>query len=96
MNEFEWFEWFGPSPIEPFNSDLGRGHGLEERHGVVHRVEEDAVGAGVDDREVAILVGDVQRDGAVGRGADASVFRHAADGVGEGHAAAPRVPANLD
>ena len=20
MKEFEWFEWFGPSPIEPFNS----------------------------------------------------------------------------
>ena len=19
MKEFEWFEWFGPSPIEPFN-----------------------------------------------------------------------------
>ena len=19
LNEFEWFEWFGPSPIEPFN-----------------------------------------------------------------------------
>ena len=20
LKEFEWFEWFGPSPIEPFNS----------------------------------------------------------------------------
>ena len=21
LKEFEWFEWFGPSPIEPFNSE---------------------------------------------------------------------------
>ena len=24
LKEFEWFEWFGPSPIEPFNSALRR------------------------------------------------------------------------
>ena len=24
LKEFEWFEWFGPSPIEPFNSALDR------------------------------------------------------------------------
>ena len=23
LKEFEWFEWFGPSPIEPFNSGRG-------------------------------------------------------------------------
>ena len=22
LKEFEWFEWFGPSPIEPFNSEV--------------------------------------------------------------------------
>ena len=22
MKEFEWFEWFGSSPIEPFNSGI--------------------------------------------------------------------------
>ena len=25
LKEFEWFEWFGPSPIEPFNSASRRG-----------------------------------------------------------------------
>ena len=24
LKEFEWFEWFGPSAIEPFNSGLDR------------------------------------------------------------------------
>ena len=24
LKEFEWFEWFGPSPIEPFNSGIYR------------------------------------------------------------------------
>ena len=23
LKEFEWFEWFGPSPTEPFNSAAG-------------------------------------------------------------------------
>ena len=27
LKEFEWFEWFGPSPIEPFNSGRRRGAG---------------------------------------------------------------------
>ena len=34
FGRFEWFEWFGPSPIEPFNSAADRPAGLVEGAGV--------------------------------------------------------------
>ena len=42
LKEFEWFEWFGPSPIEPFNSDVDPIAGAEREH-VLRRGPAEAV-----------------------------------------------------
>ena len=57
LKEFEWFEWFGPSPIEPFNSVGDRGGvGVGVPAGVGARVG----GGGV--VRVGVVSGTVEKD----------------------------------